>query len=320
MKTKFGVVCCMTLLMAATCAHAQSKSQDVNDIALHLSSAITKSGKKTVAVVDFTDLQGSVTEFGRFLAEEFSVALAEDQGSFKVIDRTNLKIILQEHKLASTGIIDPQTARKLGEITGVQALVAGTITPFGETLRVSVKLLDSETAEIIAALTTDMPRTKSVEELLAKGLADEGKEHQPQTRSETQPVVSSSIQIGAFLYNIQVCQFLAGAEGGFGCKGTVVNKESKPLFLRIDLNESYAVDNIGTQSINKSSGYKLGYQIGSNNFHAGTVLDPEIPTYFWIGGRGLSDNAQSVTVVLQTEFGRGILRNLKLQPSRDVGK
>jgi hypothetical protein len=70
-----------------------------------LSSAITKSGKKTVAVVDFTDLQGRVTEFGRFLAEEFSVALSADQSGFKVIDRTNLKTILQEHKLASTGVL-----------------------------------------------------------------------------------------------------------------------------------------------------------------------------------------------------------------------
>jgi curli biogenesis system outer membrane secretion channel CsgG len=66
---------------------------------------------------------------GTFLAEEFSVALATGSGGFEVIDRTNLKTLLQEHKLAATGIIDPQTARKVGEIAGVQALVAGTVTP-----------------------------------------------------------------------------------------------------------------------------------------------------------------------------------------------
>src|SRR5437899_296918 len=52
-------------------------------------------GKKTVAVVDFTDLQGNVTELGRYLAEEFSTALVEEPRSFDVIDRIHLKVILQ---------------------------------------------------------------------------------------------------------------------------------------------------------------------------------------------------------------------------------
>ena len=44
----------------------------------------------TVAVVDFADLQGQVTELGRFFAEEFSVALAGTAQDFEVIDRAHL--------------------------------------------------------------------------------------------------------------------------------------------------------------------------------------------------------------------------------------
>jgi len=55
------------------------------------------------------DLQGNVTELGRFLAEELSGALVNDSRGFRVIDRAHLKAILQEHKLAATGLIDPQT-------------------------------------------------------------------------------------------------------------------------------------------------------------------------------------------------------------------
>ena len=131
---------------------------------------IATAGKKTIAVVDFTDLQGSVTELGRFFAEEFSVALAGAGKGFEVVDRTHLKSIIAEHKLSSTGIIDPQTARKLGKIAGVGALITGTITPFGDTIRLSVKVLDTETAKVIGASTGNIAKTKAIEELLAKGI------------------------------------------------------------------------------------------------------------------------------------------------------
>src|ERR1700687_960711 len=108
--------------------------QEVKQLSAQMAIAIAKSGKKTVAVVDFTDLQGCVTELGRFLAEEFSVNLTVEAKDFEVIDRTHLKTLLQEHKLASSGIIDPQTARRLGEIAGVQALVTGSLTPFGDSV------------------------------------------------------------------------------------------------------------------------------------------------------------------------------------------
>ena len=145
--------------------------QEVKAVSVRLAQSLTRSGKKTVAVVDFTDLQGNVTELGRFLAEEFSVALAGEAIGFEVIDRTHLKAILQEHKLSTTGLIDPQTARKLGQIAGVEALVTGSITPFGDSVRVSVKVLDTSTAKMVGAATADIPKTKAIEELLARWIA-----------------------------------------------------------------------------------------------------------------------------------------------------
>jgi len=136
-----------------------------------LSENILKAGRKTIAVVDFNDLQGNVTELGRFFAEEFSVALASAGKDFEVVDRTNLKTILIEHKLSTTGIIDPQTARKLGQIAGVDALITGTITPFGDTVRVTVKILDTNTARVIGATSGDIAKTKAIDELLSKGIS-----------------------------------------------------------------------------------------------------------------------------------------------------
>ncbi len=136
----------------------------------NLADRIAQVGKKRIAVVDFTDLQGNVTELGRFLAEEFSVALVGAGKGFEVIDRVHLKSILAEHKLALTGVIDPRTARELGKIAGVDAIVTGSITPFGDNIRVSFKVLDTETAMIIAASSGNIARTAAINELLERGI------------------------------------------------------------------------------------------------------------------------------------------------------
>lgn len=144
--------------------------REIKSLADTLARDIAGADKKIIAVVDFTDLQGNVTELGRFLAEELSVALAVSDQGFEVVDRSHLKVLLQEHKLALTGLIDPSTARKLGEIAGADALVTGTITPLGNTVRLAVKLLDTGTAKIAAASTTNIDKTKEIAELLSKGI------------------------------------------------------------------------------------------------------------------------------------------------------
>ena len=170
-----AVPCCIlaAIFLLANSHFAVAYEKEINNLSISMAEKIAISGKKTIAVVDFTDLQGNVTELGRFLAEEFSAALVDAGKGFEVVDRIHLKSILKEHKLSATGLIDPATARKLGKIAGVGAIVTGTITPFGERVRISVKVLATETAKVICAFRGNIPKTKAIEELLAKGIETE---------------------------------------------------------------------------------------------------------------------------------------------------
>ena len=145
------LVVALTAMAAATV-----EAQDSRPVSSAIAARLEASGRKAVAVADFTDLQGNVNELGRYLAEELSVALVNDAKSFSVIDRTHLKSLLREHKLASTGLIDPQTARQLGKIAGVDTLVTGTLTAFGDSVKLTVKALDTETARILGAATSEI--------------------------------------------------------------------------------------------------------------------------------------------------------------------
>lgn len=152
--------------------------------------ALPDAGLAAVAVVDFTDLRGEPTELGRFLAEELSTALVragseagaragngggrnaegpDDRRAgatrVRVIDRLRLGRVLDELELAASGLLDPEDARRVGEVAGVDGLVTGSLVPFADAVRVNVKLLDVRTGEILLTETADLPRTPTLTDL-----------------------------------------------------------------------------------------------------------------------------------------------------------
>lgn len=68
---------------------------------------------------------------------------------FSVLDRAHLKKIMEEHKLTASGLVDPENAKKLGMFAGVDAMVFGKIISGGGKIKVSTKIVTTDTAEII---------------------------------------------------------------------------------------------------------------------------------------------------------------------------
>lgn len=169
---RFNLINALTLICIFFISINQSLAfeEEIDKLSSKMAKKIVEKNKKKLAVVDFTDLQGNVTELGRFISEEMSVSLA-DSSEFSIVDRTHLKALIKEHKLSATGIINPQTARKLGKISGVEAIITGTLTAFGENVRISVKVLDTETADIVSSVRGNIAKTKGIEELLSTDIS-----------------------------------------------------------------------------------------------------------------------------------------------------
>jgi TolB-like protein len=127
-----------------------------------------------VAVVDFTDLQGGARQLGRFVAEEISTNLVLAAKGFSVIDRNHLRTILKEQKLSMSGLMDPENQKKVGKILGVDALVLGNITPFGESYRVTFKVVATDTAAVLVADRGMVPKTPATEELWGAVIEEQG--------------------------------------------------------------------------------------------------------------------------------------------------
>ena len=253
-----------------------SFEKEIKAMSSTLADCIVAAGNKTIAVVDFTDLQGNVTELGRFFAEEFSGTLASSGKGFKIIDRTHLKTILVEHKLSTTGIIDPQTARKLGQIAGVDSLIAGTITPFGDTIRLSIKVLETNTAMVIGAASGDIAKTKAIEELLGRGIGESNQASNTKNSSAgsgIQPRVIKpmlKVESNGFVFDLLSCR-MSGTTIICDFKITNIGKDQK-LSIAAD-SRSRIIDENGAEvpCIN----VQFGNNAGSN--WIGTNLATDIP-------------------------------------------
>lgn len=153
------------LLLGCTAVYAQSPLEErVSDLSQKISTGLTENQKRTIAVVEFADLRGNVTDFGRFIAEELITRLYETQ-KFKVIERQLLNRVVAEQKLSLTGVVDPASAHKLGKLLGVDAIASGTVTDLGLSLRINARLIDTTTAEIFAVASVEIAKDASIKEL-----------------------------------------------------------------------------------------------------------------------------------------------------------
>jgi len=282
-------------------------AQDMKPLSSILAKSISSSGRKTVAVVDFTDLQGNVTELGRYLAEELSVELVGDENGFEVIERNQLKVILQEHRLSATGLIDPQTARKLGQFAGVDALVTGTLTVFGDTVHLSAKVLDTQTARMLGAATFDIPKTKRIEDMaqlgitgagpskVASGGGDVAAKTAVQPQSSLKPtMVSAKDQEGnpvELMFTPKTCK---RHRQELSCLVQVVNKGEKGLEFDLHPESCSLLDDLGNQ-------YAQGkFSIGQKQSED---LEPEVPINIIAVTEAVSDQASRMTLLLNFHAG-----------------
>jgi len=98
-------------------------------------------GKPVLGVLKFQDesgampLQGGV---GRVLTNIIGTELAS-RDAFTVVERRKLAAVLEEQDLAQSGRLKPGEGARIGQLTGAQYLVMGTITAFedNETTQVS---------------------------------------------------------------------------------------------------------------------------------------------------------------------------------------
>ena len=103
--------------------------------------------KKRVAIMDFdyatvhggvSSIFGQDVDIGKGIADLMVTNLVKD-GSYSVIERKALDKIMAEQNFSNSDRANPTSAAKLGKLLGVDAIIVGSITTFGnETKNISL--------------------------------------------------------------------------------------------------------------------------------------------------------------------------------------
>ena len=94
---------------------------------------------------------GGSKDAAKFVQEDVT-SLLVDSGQFSVVERAKLGTLLEEIQLGQTGAIDPATVQKVGKLLGAELILTGTLAASGNEWNVNLRLVNTETGLIIAAI------------------------------------------------------------------------------------------------------------------------------------------------------------------------
>ena len=105
----------------------------------------------TVAVFDFESKEEAVRDLGSKVAALLSAHLSTE-GSLILVERAELEKAVGEQELGLSGTVSPETAAKLGQLTGAKVLVTGKIFRADRELMVVAKVIGTETSRVYGEL------------------------------------------------------------------------------------------------------------------------------------------------------------------------
>ena len=148
-------------------ARPYNLKEGVQDLVGKITQSMQDKSKKKLAVMEFANLDGSVSNFGKYLSEKMITEMFSS-GRFKVVERRQLNKVLKELNFGRTDVVDQNTSKELGRLLGVDAVGIGSVTDLGQTVEVNAKLIEIETAEVFAVASTEFQENDAIKRLMGQ--------------------------------------------------------------------------------------------------------------------------------------------------------
>jgi len=146
------------------------------------------SASPAVAVMDFYNLSasGELDPLQPALSDLFCATLSQVP-HVTLVERAKIQEIIKELGLGATGLVDPSTAAKPCRLLGAQRMLLSSFLEMGGILRFDCHLVDTESGQLVAALSVSGPSNKyaALIEELARQVAAALSIAVPSTREQT---------------------------------------------------------------------------------------------------------------------------------------
>lgn len=163
-----GTLILPLLLVAAPSWAQKSLSDGVDDLAAKLAKSYGDGKRGKVAIVPLRELGGGENLLGTYIAETMTNSFF-DVGYRDIVERQMLDRALQELKLSLTGMIDADSAKKIGKFLHADLVVGGTMADLAGEVSVNCRIFSVETGQVVAVATTKIVKDDNVKTMMAKG-------------------------------------------------------------------------------------------------------------------------------------------------------
>jgi len=134
-----------------------------------LGKAITENiaNESKLAITELVDLEGNPNSLGKFIAEELITSISMLKGkNITVIERRLLMKVLEEQKLSTSDLLEPEAIKKLHKLLGAEYIITGSITELGDEVRINARVISTTTGEIASANRATIPATGLIKKLM----------------------------------------------------------------------------------------------------------------------------------------------------------
>jgi TolB-like protein len=196
----------LSLLLTATPSWAQkSLSDGVDELAAKLAKSYGDGKRGKVAIVPLRELGGGENLLGTYIAETLTNSFFE-VGYREVVERQMLDRAIKELKLQYTGMIDPESAKKIGKFLHADLVVGGTMTDLTSEVSVNCRIFSVETGQVVAVATTKIVKDDNVKSMMTKKTAAAGgSDESGSPGAEPEPAGETVQEVQGISFRLKSC-------------------------------------------------------------------------------------------------------------------
>lgn len=142
----------------------RASADEYKTLAKELSQVKVSAGQVKVAILPFSYVDKRKSDGGAIVSERLTTRIVKMK-KFLVIERQLLESVLSEQHLETSGLVSAETAKQLGRVLGVDAVISGTLMDVEDgNVEVNARVIKTETAEVagsgmvqVKKIWTDVP-------------------------------------------------------------------------------------------------------------------------------------------------------------------
>jgi curli biogenesis system outer membrane secretion channel CsgG len=142
----------MTALLCLFLAGAAQAAPDpMKRVAAELADALSRQKGARVAVLSVPHHDNRMSEGPQMISERLTTYLVMDK-RIHVLERNHIVQLLKELHMSETGLVDPASAKRIGEVLGADVIVTGTLIDLdGNQSEINVRALVADSGRVVAA-------------------------------------------------------------------------------------------------------------------------------------------------------------------------